>query len=405
MTFYEVFISYRRNGGEALAKRLKERLEDNAVLTFYDNNELSFGDYRRQLVLNNFTSKCLVLLLTNNDCFERKAKVQNSLGRCENEGDWVKREIKLAMLMHKRIIPIIEDGFSFEGLPQTHFYKKLQRCVKKDGIHYNGYNVYEVVDALMAKLRKGWSDEEIRASVNKIAEYKRVLEQENEVDIEISGYDEAYEQYVDDNRDYVRIGSRVKVVFLVLSLIAILSSFMVFYIDGAFSLNDESVLLLLLAGMPFGLFYRKNERLILDKETSSPIGQLSFIGIFVLLKELLLGVLKAIACIIPIGIAANVITNQAWLLFVGVTYMLVLLTLFIFIPYLRVFCHTLLTVYDFIIAYSSAYFCVIFRRRGMKERIEKRVNNVTAVLGIAFFVLAFAGLAYLSYLQGGDKIA
>ena len=42
---------------------------------------------------------------------------KEALARCKNEGDWVRREIQLAISLKKHIIPINPDN-TFDGIPE-----------------------------------------------------------------------------------------------------------------------------------------------------------------------------------------------------------------------------------------------------------------------------------------------
>ena len=107
MDRYDVFISYRRDGGEMLAHILYERMKDAGYYVFQDVESLRSGDFNTALydVIENCQDFILVLS-------------PGALDRCSNPDDWVKNEIVYALEHKKNIIPIMMRGFEWpEYLP------------------------------------------------------------------------------------------------------------------------------------------------------------------------------------------------------------------------------------------------------------------------------------------------
>lgn len=79
MDRYDVFISYRRDGGEMLAHILYERMKDAGYDVFQDVESLRSGDFNTALydVIENCQDFILVLS-------------PGALDRCSNPDDWVK---------------------------------------------------------------------------------------------------------------------------------------------------------------------------------------------------------------------------------------------------------------------------------------------------------------------------
>ena len=411
MIYYEAFISYRRNGGSELAEFLKNKLEEQAILTFYDHDELHFGDFRRQLILNNLSSKNLILLLTNNVYHEPNALTQNSLGRCENDGDWVKREIKTAMLTHKRIIPIVEKGFSFEGLPNTRMYKKLKRIVEKHGIVYDREQDMEfIAHELIERLRRKWTGELIAESVAVIESHRRRVMTETAKDQKHAGFDEAYEDHLDLYRDNVRIATREKLGFIIIGILAIVASLLLAAsMSSPYQSIDDDFVMLLIVGMPFGFYYYKYEPMITDEENGrklKPI-ELSVKGVFRLIGNLLLAALKSLPLIVPIAVtsaATNGTSNEALGTALCCGYCAFMFAAMILTPYLRIALYFISSILDLIIAYSSPYFCVIFKRERYNKNTVRVIAKVTKIIGIIFAITVAATMFYVTLL-GGDKIA
>lgn len=102
---YDIFISYRRDGGAQYARILQLMLTQRGYKVFLDYDELTdgkFGDHIQEAIKD---AQIFMLVLS-----------KEALVRCKNEGDWVRREIQLAIREGKHIIPINPDN-SFDGVP------------------------------------------------------------------------------------------------------------------------------------------------------------------------------------------------------------------------------------------------------------------------------------------------
>lgn len=96
---YDIFISYRRDAFES-ANLFATRLKALGYRVFFDVETMNAGKFNEQLL--DVISKCkdFILVLS-----------PNALDRCEEEGDWVRREVMCAMEHKKNIIPIMLSGF------------------------------------------------------------------------------------------------------------------------------------------------------------------------------------------------------------------------------------------------------------------------------------------------------
>ena len=106
---YDVFISYRRDGGDSFAMILKQELKERGLSVFHDIESLRSGDFNKQLYKEIEESDKMVLILP-----------PNALDRCINdENDWVRLEVTHAFESGKDIIPIMLRGFVFpKNLPE-----------------------------------------------------------------------------------------------------------------------------------------------------------------------------------------------------------------------------------------------------------------------------------------------
>lgn len=106
---YDIFISYRREGGEFTAGMLAERLKQRGYSAFFDVEGLRSGNFNEKLfsVIDGCTDFLLVLS-------------PDALARCDNPADWVRLELERALEGGKNVIPIMMRGFHFpEKLPES----------------------------------------------------------------------------------------------------------------------------------------------------------------------------------------------------------------------------------------------------------------------------------------------
>lgn len=105
---YDIFISYRRDGGDMMAHILYERLTQKGYSVFQDVESLRSGKFNTAIYEKIEQCKDVILILP-----------PNSLDRCIDEEDWVRKEIIFALKNKKNIIPIMLRGFTWpEELPK-----------------------------------------------------------------------------------------------------------------------------------------------------------------------------------------------------------------------------------------------------------------------------------------------
>lgn len=98
-----VFISYRHDGGEALARSIYEKLTAFGYSVFYDVESIKSERFPERLYREIEQCEDFVLILP-----------KGGLDRCiSDEDDWVRLEIAHALKFKKHIIPIIMRGFEF----------------------------------------------------------------------------------------------------------------------------------------------------------------------------------------------------------------------------------------------------------------------------------------------------
>ncbi len=130
---YDIFISYRREGGESAAQMIYDRLTESGYHVFLDRESLNSGDFDTKIYSVIDDCKDFLLILS-----------PDALDRCQHSDDWVRREAEYALLKNKNIIPVIMKGFSFpEILPSS-----ISALPSKNGVELN----YEFLEAFLEKL-------------------------------------------------------------------------------------------------------------------------------------------------------------------------------------------------------------------------------------------------------------
>lgn len=154
---YDVFISYRRDGGESTAKILRDKLTEQGYRVFLDVESLRSGDFNTKLY--SVIDECADFLLVLSP---------GALERCQREDDWVRLEIERALEKEKNIIPIMLRGFSFpKELPAS-----MDKLRYKNGLQTN----YQFFDAFIEKLESFLKAKP--SGVKRVARhpaYKRIL--------------------------------------------------------------------------------------------------------------------------------------------------------------------------------------------------------------------------------------
>lgn len=130
---YQIFISYRREGGDVLAGRLHERFTRMGYRVFYDIESLRSGDFNTKLL--EVIEECEDMLLV---------LPPGGLDRCVNEDDWVRQEVVHALKHQKNIIPVMMRNFTFpKVLPPD-----MEPLRNKNGITAN----MEFFDAVIERI-------------------------------------------------------------------------------------------------------------------------------------------------------------------------------------------------------------------------------------------------------------
>lgn len=128
---YDIFISYRREGGYETAKHLNDLLVRDGYRVSFDIDTLRSGDFDTQLLERIDQCKDFILIVDQH-AFDRT--LDPSFDR---KKDWLRCELAYALKKGKNIIPIFlagADGFP-NNLPSD-----VAGATKKNGPEYNKYH-------------------------------------------------------------------------------------------------------------------------------------------------------------------------------------------------------------------------------------------------------------------------
>lgn len=109
---YDIFISYRHEGGFETANHLADRLKSDGYKVCFDKSSLKEGKFDEKLLKHIEECKDFIIVL-NKGAFDR------TLNNTPLEKDWLRRELAHALLFNKNIIPVMLSGFEWpEQLPR-----------------------------------------------------------------------------------------------------------------------------------------------------------------------------------------------------------------------------------------------------------------------------------------------
>ena len=134
----QIFISYRREGGDVSAKLICEALKNHGYTVFYDYDSLSGGYFDERIFDAIHGCKDFVLILP-----------ENSLDRCVNEDDWVRQEITSAFKEGKNIIPVMLPGFKFP----TNLPKEIENVSRINAVQFVVNYFDSVMEAIIKRLK------------------------------------------------------------------------------------------------------------------------------------------------------------------------------------------------------------------------------------------------------------
>ena len=128
---YDIFISYRREGGYDTAKHLNDLLVRDGYKVSFDIDTLRDGDFDTQLLTRIEQCKDFILIVDKH-AFDRTLDPT-----FDPQKDWLRCELAHALKHRKNIVPIFLSGVNGfpNGLPAD-----IAGVVKKNGPEYNRYH-------------------------------------------------------------------------------------------------------------------------------------------------------------------------------------------------------------------------------------------------------------------------
>jgi TIR domain len=149
-----VFLSYRRtNVPWALA--IFQNLTQHGFDVFIDYSGVASGDFER-VILGNITARAHFLVLL----------TPSALERCNEPGDWLRREIETALANQRNIVPLMLEGFDF-GTPRIASQLTDDLAALRD---YNGLSIPpEYFMEAMGKLRDKFLDVPLAAVLHPVS--------------------------------------------------------------------------------------------------------------------------------------------------------------------------------------------------------------------------------------------
>lgn len=127
---YDIFISYRREGGYDTAKHLYDLLTRDGYYVSFDIDTLRNGDFDKQLLSRIDQCKDFILIVDKH-CFDRTLDATFNPAH-----DWLRQELAYALKKGKNIIPIFLNGINEfpKYLPSD-----IAGVSRKNGPEYNRY--------------------------------------------------------------------------------------------------------------------------------------------------------------------------------------------------------------------------------------------------------------------------
>ncbi len=126
---YDIFISYRRDGGFEAADSIYQRLKSAGYSVFLDVEQLNSGKFNTKLLAVIEQCKDFIIVLP-----------PMALDRCVNDDDWVRQEVEHAIKSGKNIVPIMLRGFQWpeaDELPES-----MRELPNFNGISASDHNVF-----------------------------------------------------------------------------------------------------------------------------------------------------------------------------------------------------------------------------------------------------------------------
>ena len=182
---FDVFVSYRRSDGKDIARILNLAFKNAGYRCFLDYNDLEGGVFGKKLENAVLDAPVFVMVLTN-DYF----------ARCTQEGDWVRREIELALDNDKIIVPLNYDAI-LNGVPDylDEKFKERVGCHNFATVYSNDAFEATFNDMLEKRIRKvmgSLQKQTDKAVVTVVSDADCTLMERNEVIATLQADEDSY---------------------------------------------------------------------------------------------------------------------------------------------------------------------------------------------------------------------
>ena len=128
MEHYDIFISYRRDGGFETAKHLNDLLVRDGYTVSFDIDTLREGDFDDTLLRR--IDQCVdFILVVDKHTFDRTLDLE-----FDPKKDWLRTELAYALKLRKNIIPVLLSGVN--GFP-TNLPEDVADVATKNGPEYS----------------------------------------------------------------------------------------------------------------------------------------------------------------------------------------------------------------------------------------------------------------------------
>ncbi|NWF68488.1 MAG: toll/interleukin-1 receptor domain-containing protein [Chloroflexi bacterium] len=160
-----VFISYRRSTGSFIARSIFEDLRSNGFDPFMDVESIDSGTFDT-IILNQIAARAHFVLILS----------PGTLDRVTEEGDWLRREIEVAIDLKRNIVPVLVGDFVFTNVENL-LSGKLAELPR-----YNALRMFhEYFDEAMERLRKRYLKQPVYGDIKQVsAKEQEVVQQQIE---------------------------------------------------------------------------------------------------------------------------------------------------------------------------------------------------------------------------------
>jgi tetratricopeptide (TPR) repeat protein len=144
-----VFISYRRETSKYIARAVFMDLRANGYDAFMDIESIDSGTFDT-IILNQIAARAHFVVILTHD----------SLQKCADPNDWLRREIEHAIRLQRNIVPIMVEDFSFSQV-EAHLVGELKELPRYNALKL----ISEYFDEGMARLRSRYLKQPVYGAI------------------------------------------------------------------------------------------------------------------------------------------------------------------------------------------------------------------------------------------------